>query len=429
MRKRVGGKFMSEQMNKVCVNLAQDFTDAEKAQARANIGAAAAADIPAAPVQSDWTEADSASLAYIQHKPVIPSATSDLTNDSGFITLSDVPTIYLDYGLYQDTVASARVDMLASKQVTFTNPQAATDSPGFFVPTFDTDFDVGKVLTATDQGYPAWEYPIYEVVYGTTTYQQIADAYTEHKIIYCKVSSSGSTRIALLSNANPGTSGSFEFTDYKSVNHNYTTQADEVNVYTCTNTPSNQWSTTNRYGTYNIKAGGNMSYAVSGNNLTLGLSQVRLRDAVHAGYTAPLTTTTYNWDIFGGNVELTVEVLAAPDNNHCSHVAVKLRNKNNQVMDVWGQAFSNIASSTDFYKHPCCWATNNNGTAIDMETLTGATSSVGVGVWLAADELTNIAGKLVFDVVYSKSGVAHAGRLQIIRGSFLFVSSEYDSEA
>lgn len=29
---------MSEQMNKVCVNLAQDFTDAEKAQARSNIG-------------------------------------------------------------------------------------------------------------------------------------------------------------------------------------------------------------------------------------------------------------------------------------------------------------------------------------------------------------------------------------------------------
>ena len=448
---------MSEQMNKVCVNLAQDFTDAQKAQARANIGAAAAADIPAAQVNSDWNATSgvaeilnkptipaaqvnsdwnaSSGVAAILNKPTIPAAqvNSDWNASSGvaeILNKPSIPVVYLDYGMYRDTVASATVDMLASKQVTFTNPQAATDSPGFFVPTFDTDFDVGKVLTATDQGYPAWDYPIYEVVYGTTTYQQISDAYAEHKIIYCKVSSSGSTRIALLSYANPqsGTSGSFEFTDYKSVNRNYATQADEVNVYTCTNTSSNQWSTTNRYGTYNIKAGSNMSYAVSGNNLTLGLSQVRLRDAVHAGHTAPLTTTTYNWDIFGGNVELTVEVLAAPDNNHCSHVGVKLRNKNNQVMDVWGQVFSNIAS-TDFYKFPCCWATNNNGTAIDMETLTGATSSVGVGVWLAADELTNIAGKLVFDVVYSKSGVAHAGRLQIIRGSFLYVSSEYDSEA
>lgn len=33
---------MSEQLNKVCVNLQQDFTDAQKAQARANIGALAA---------------------------------------------------------------------------------------------------------------------------------------------------------------------------------------------------------------------------------------------------------------------------------------------------------------------------------------------------------------------------------------------------
>ena len=426
---------MSEKQNKVAVNLQQDFTESEKAQARMNIGAAAAADIPAAPVQSDWTEADTTSLSYIQHKPVIPQAqvNSDWAASSGvseILNKPNIPTIYLDYGMYRDTVASATVDMLASKQVTFTNPQAATDSPGFFAPTFDTDFDVGKVLTATDQGYPAWEYPIYEVVYGTTTYQQIADAYAEHKIIYCKVSSSGSTRIALLSNANPGTSGIFEFTEYKSVNHNYTTQADEVNVYTCTNTSSNQWSTTNRYGTYNIKTGSNMSYTTSGNNLTLGLSQVRLRDAVHAGYTAPLTTNTYVWDVFGGAVELTVEVLAAPDNNHCSHVSCTIRNKNSQTIDIWGQVFSDIAGADpNWYTHPCCWATNNTGASINMETLNGATSSVGVGVWLAADELTNVAGRLVFDVMYSKNNVAHAGRIQIIRGSFLYVSSEYDSEA
>lgn len=55
-------------------------------------------------VQSDWTEADSTSDAYILHKPnlatvatsgsyndlsnkpTIPTKTSDLTNDSGFIT-------------------------------------------------------------------------------------------------------------------------------------------------------------------------------------------------------------------------------------------------------------------------------------------------------------------------------------------------------
>lgn len=65
--------------------------------------------IPAAPVQSNWNEADNSSLAYIQNKPslatvatsgsysdllntpTIPTATSDLNNDSGFITSSDIP--------------------------------------------------------------------------------------------------------------------------------------------------------------------------------------------------------------------------------------------------------------------------------------------------------------------------------------------------
>lgn len=42
--------------------------------------------IPAAPVQSDWNENDTNNLAYINNKPTIPSKTSELTNDSDFIT-------------------------------------------------------------------------------------------------------------------------------------------------------------------------------------------------------------------------------------------------------------------------------------------------------------------------------------------------------
>ena len=41
-------------------------------------------------VQSDWDETDEESLAYIKNKPTIPTKTSDLNNDSGFITMSDV---------------------------------------------------------------------------------------------------------------------------------------------------------------------------------------------------------------------------------------------------------------------------------------------------------------------------------------------------
>ena len=40
-------------------------------------------------VQSDWEETDTSSLAYILHKPPIPTNTSDLFNDSDFISDSD----------------------------------------------------------------------------------------------------------------------------------------------------------------------------------------------------------------------------------------------------------------------------------------------------------------------------------------------------
>lgn len=43
-------------------------------------------------VQANWSEASTTSDAYIQNKPTIPTATSELTNDSGYQTASDVST-------------------------------------------------------------------------------------------------------------------------------------------------------------------------------------------------------------------------------------------------------------------------------------------------------------------------------------------------
>ena len=39
-------------------------------------------------VQADWNEADSTDDAFIKNKPTIPTATSDLVNDSGFTSVS-----------------------------------------------------------------------------------------------------------------------------------------------------------------------------------------------------------------------------------------------------------------------------------------------------------------------------------------------------
>lgn len=63
---------MSEQLNKLCVNIPQNFSEAEKAQARANIGAAAEGG-GGSQVQSNWTESDTTSPAYIKNKPAIPA--------------------------------------------------------------------------------------------------------------------------------------------------------------------------------------------------------------------------------------------------------------------------------------------------------------------------------------------------------------------
>ena len=42
-------------------------------------------------LQADWNETDSTKLSYIKNKPTIPSNTSDLNNDSGFITQETDP--------------------------------------------------------------------------------------------------------------------------------------------------------------------------------------------------------------------------------------------------------------------------------------------------------------------------------------------------
>lgn len=42
--------------------------------------------IPAAQIQSDWNQADNTKKDFIKNKPSIPTKTSDLNNDSGFIT-------------------------------------------------------------------------------------------------------------------------------------------------------------------------------------------------------------------------------------------------------------------------------------------------------------------------------------------------------
>ena len=59
-------------------------------------------------VQSDWNETNTTSKAYILNKPTIPSKTSELNNDSGFVDTS--VNNLVNYYLKTDTYTKTEVD-------------------------------------------------------------------------------------------------------------------------------------------------------------------------------------------------------------------------------------------------------------------------------------------------------------------------------
>ena len=82
--------------------------------------------IPAAQVNSDWNAVSG--VAEILNKPAIPANTSDLTNNSGFITISDVPAQEQADWNQSDTTA---VDFIKNKPTIPTVPAMATETLTF----------------------------------------------------------------------------------------------------------------------------------------------------------------------------------------------------------------------------------------------------------------------------------------------------------
>ena len=98
--------------------IAQSLSDAQKTQARTNIGAG--------------TSSFSGNYGDLSNKPTIPSKTSDLTNDSGFINASGAPVQSVDG--YTGTVTTNAVKVVtqtlteAQKGIARTNIGAGTSS-------------------------------------------------------------------------------------------------------------------------------------------------------------------------------------------------------------------------------------------------------------------------------------------------------------
>lgn len=236
----------------------------------------------------------------------IPSKTSDLTNDSGFLTAETDPTV----------PAWAK----ASSKPTYTASEVGALPDDTVIPTVPTNVsafnnDAGYLTsyTETDPTVPSWAkesskptYTASEVgalpddtsiptktsdlvndsnfmsgmtilSYGHSTWADFIAAYTAKHVVYCRASSgsnpgSGSqTRMAFMayvSNADNPTNVEFQY--YRSVNqHSATQQGDQVYVYKLDKSAG--WSVTVREAMSKIAVGSGLSLTYSNGVITISL--------------------------------------------------------------------------------------------------------------------------------------------------------------
>ena len=148
-------------------------------------------------VQSDWSVTDADSPAYIGNKPTIPSKTSDLTNDSGFLTVSTVPHDVF-YASYNITTYSSVLDAFESGKTIICN------NSNHYYPLLEYSPSAGKFIfsginntTRVQIGLRqsgGWQTPdeesltdIFWATYNTTTSAQITAALSAGKMVFVEL--------------------------------------------------------------------------------------------------------------------------------------------------------------------------------------------------------------------------------------------------
>jgi hypothetical protein len=212
--------------NKIAANLQQDYTEAEKAQARQNIGLAEVAhsgdynDLINRPaqvtgqVQSNWTQTNETAVDFIKNKPTIidpvnadwnatsglpkilnkpsiPTKTSDLQNDSGYITAAQIP------------------EQVKSDWLAVSGPSEILNKPSIPTKTSDITNDSGYITLAEvpAQVKSDWEAVsgpaeilhkptipdnIFVALYNVTTWAEMEAAWNAGKVIILKGADFGS---------------------------------------------------------------------------------------------------------------------------------------------------------------------------------------------------------------------------------------------
>ena len=216
----------------------------------------------------------------------IPTKTSDLTNDSGYLTTETDPTVPAwAKAQNKPSYTAAEVGALPDNTVIPTKTSDITNDSGFIT---------GMTILS----------------YGSSTWSDFLAAYNANKVVYCRASSSANpatgsqTRLAFMAYVNNATNPTnVEFQYYRSVNaHSATQQGDQVYVYKLDKTAG--WTVTVRECYTRILAGTNMSssYSASAGTLTLNFNGTIPSDADDVGaIAAPSSATSGDFLVYNGS--------------------------------------------------------------------------------------------------------------------------------
>ena len=188
----------------------------------------------------------------------VPTKTSELENDSGFIT---------DAGVTSFNGSTGAVTYNAP----VTSVNGNTGAVTITIPTNVSDLNNDSGFTTTP--------PMVILSYGNSVWNDFISAYNTNSVVYCRASSNSNpatgsqNRLAFMAYVNSSTSPTeVEFQYYRSVaTHSDTQQGDQVYVYKFNKTSG--WSVTVREAYTKIAVGTGLKKTYSNGVLTISLDQ------------------------------------------------------------------------------------------------------------------------------------------------------------